>query len=73
MSYRVSELEKLRLLLGKQHRSAKDVAIVFDFILKRCAEEGMDCQNCPLCFCDDDICLCTLMKRYVADCKEQRE
>lgn len=73
MSYRVSELEELRMLLGKRHRSAEDIAVVFEIMLKRCAESGMDCRNCPLCFDDDEVFLCTLMKRYAANYRGRNE
>lgn len=36
MAYRIPELEKLRLLLEKQHRSAKDVAVTFKIMLEKC-------------------------------------
>ena len=55
MSYRVSELEELCMLLGKRHRSTEDATVAFEIMLEKCAESGMNCRNCPIYFEDNDV------------------
>lgn len=63
MSYRVSELEELRMLLGKRHRSAEDIATVFEMMLEKCGEYDEKCKDCPLSF-GTKTALCYLMRKY---------
>ena len=62
MSYRVSELEELCMLLGKRHRSTEDATVAFEIRFAKCAESCMNCRNCPIYFEDNDVSPCALMK-----------
>lgn len=64
LSYRVSELEQLRMLLGKRHRSAEDVATAFKIMLEECVEDDRSCKDCTLSF-GTKTTLCCLMSKYV--------
>ncbi len=63
MSYRVLELEELKMLLGKRHRSAEDVATVFEIMLEKCSEDDTKCKDCSLSFGTKTV-LCYLMRKY---------
>ena len=71
VAYRVSELEELRMLLGKRHRSAEDIATVFEMIIQEVC--GSDCNKCPICFDYDEVFLCRLMEDFIKKYKVEEK